>query len=110
MAFGNWRAGMNKIREIGLDIDNKEKWYNQRVQRRIKQLIDHNIVLRSRKEKSRKGFHYHLLLYRTVSFKRSIELRHFLFDDPLRIVKDVIKFWNGAKEFDLLFTKKWSGW
>jgi len=82
----------------------------ERIVRRILNLKIEKIISSFRIEKTKHGFHIHVKLWKAITFERSIELRLFIGDDPLRMVKDIVKIWAGAKEFDLLFTKKWKGW
>ena len=99
-----------RIKTIGIDLDMPDEWYKERTIERLEKLRDADIIKFWIVERSRHGWHIKAVLCRVVNFQRSIELRHFLFDDSLRIVKDIIKYWKGAEEFDLLFTKKWKGW
>lgn len=62
------------------------------------------IVTQSKKTKH--GWHIKVKLNKQVSFKRSIEIRHYCNDDNRRIVYDILRFWNGARLIDTCFDKK----
>lgn len=94
-----------KETQFGVDIDTHNIKTNKRTVERINK-VGHLIS----KLRSKNGYHYRCKLDKQVDFIRYIELRDFCGDDPLRILKDIKKIFKGAREYDLLFTKKWKGW
>lgn len=100
---------------IGIDRDYRTKKYNKESIRRMQSM---GIILRhGRTRKTKHGYHWDVkithdevlnLLWLDPFYK--FELRFWLGDDPIRVLKDVFKFEHGYRQLDILFSKKWRGW
>lgn len=96
-----------KIKTICIDLDNyakTQKLFDEFVLKTSIRCQKFGIITQSLKTKH--GHHIKIKLIRQVSFKRSIEIRHYCHDDNRRIVFDVLRFWNGARMIDTCFDKK----
>ena len=89
-----------KVEFIGLDIDNRNKLFLDKVQRNAAEYGNIQTL------ESKKGYHIKIELFVPTTLKHSLWIRFHLNDDPLRILFDALRIIYGEDNLDVLWDIK----
>lgn len=91
---------MELIKEIGIDIDTKKKDVLDFILKNCREYGEITV------KESRHGYHVWVKLDKAISVKDSFWLRFHLGDDHLRLLFDTMRYINGSKNIDILWSNK----